>query len=53
MRIAWSLTALADLDRIQEYIEQESPAAAERVWVRIHERVARQADMPFACAHAW
>jgi toxin ParE1/3/4 len=48
MKIQWSLAALADLDRIQEYIEQESPAAAGRVWVRIHERVARQALMPFA-----
>lgn len=48
MRVEWSLAALADLDRIQEYIEQESPAAADRIWVRIYERVARQADMPFA-----
>jgi addiction module RelE/StbE family toxin len=48
MRIEWSQAALADLDRIQEYIEQESPAAAERIWVRIYERVARQVDMPLA-----
>lgn len=48
MKVEWSLSALTDLDRIQDYIEQESPAAAERIWLRIFERVARQADMPFA-----
>lgn len=48
MKVEWSLAALADLDRIQEYIEQENPAAAERIWVRIYDRVTRQADMPFA-----
>ena len=48
MKIEWSISALADLDRIQEYIEEESTVAGERIWLRIYERVARQADMPFA-----
>lgn len=48
MRIEWSLAARTDLDRIQDFIEQDNPAAAERVWARIYDRVARLADMPFA-----
>jgi len=48
MKIEWSLNALGDLDRIQEYLEQESPQGAHRIWVRIHERVGLQAEMPLA-----
>lgn len=48
MKIEWSLAALEDLDRIQEFIEQDSARAAERIWVRIHERVALQAHIPHA-----
>lgn len=48
MRIEWSLAAQDDLDRIQAYIERDSPRAAERVWWRIYERVELQATMPLA-----
>lgn len=48
MRIEWSLAARDDLDRIQAYIEQHSPRAAEKIWLRIYERVGQQADFPLA-----
>lgn len=48
MRIEWSFEALRDLDQIQEYLEQHSPRAAKRMWLRIHERVELQAEMPLA-----
>lgn len=48
MRVEWSLAAQDDLDHIQAFIEQDSPRAAERIWVRIYERVALQAEIPFA-----
>jgi toxin ParE1/3/4 len=48
VKVEWSLTAVDDLDRIQDYIEQESPRGAKRVWTRIHERVGLQADTPDA-----
>jgi toxin ParE1/3/4 len=48
MKIEWSLAAVRDLDEIQEYIQQHSPKGAERVWVRVHQRIALQAEIPFA-----
>jgi len=48
VRIEWSEAALGDLDGIQEHIEQHSPRGAERIWVRIHERVGSQALIPLA-----
>lgn len=48
MKIEWSLAARNDLDRIQAYIERDSPRAAERVWWRIYVRVGLQATMPLA-----
>lgn len=33
---------------IQKYVGKRSPRGASRIWVRIVERVANQADMPFA-----
>lgn len=48
MRIEWSLDAVRDLDRIQDYLIERNPGAAERVWLRIHQRVGLQAHIPFA-----
>lgn len=48
MRVEWSLDAVRDLDRIQEYLIERSPQAAERIWRRIHQRVGLQAHIPFA-----
>ena len=48
MKIEWSLEAVSDLDRIEGFLKERSPRGAERVWVRIHERVGLQADIPFA-----
>ena len=48
MKVVWSRLALGDLDRIQAYLVTQSPRAAERIWVRIVERVSNQAAMPFA-----
>jgi toxin ParE1/3/4 len=48
MRIEWSLDAIRDLDRIQDYLIERNPQAAERIWLRIHERVGLQAHIPFA-----
>lgn len=38
MRVVWTPAALSDLDEIQEYIAQDSPAAAHRVLVELTSR---------------
>ena len=48
MKVVWSPQAIGDLEHIQEFLEQESPRGAHRIWVRIVQRVASQAAMPFA-----
>jgi toxin ParE1/3/4 len=48
VKIEWSFEALRDLDQIQDYLEQHSPRAAKRMWLRIHERVELQAEIPLA-----
>lgn len=48
MKVVWSRSARADLDAIQTYMLELNPHAAERIWVRIAERVADLADMPLA-----
>jgi toxin ParE1/3/4 len=48
VKIVWSRQARADLHRIQTYLIEQSPKGAERVWLRITQRVAALADMPHA-----
>jgi addiction module RelE/StbE family toxin len=48
VKIVWSPQAIGDLELIQEFIEQESPRGAQRVWLRIVERVSSRAEMPLA-----
>jgi plasmid stabilization system protein ParE len=48
MKVVWTRRALNHLHKIQIYILRHSPRGADRVWVRIVQRVAEQAEMPFA-----
>ena len=48
MKVVWSSQAISELEQIQEFIEQESPRGAQRIWVRIVQRVASQTIMPLA-----
>lgn len=41
MRVAWTRIALAQLDEIQDYIAQDSPAAAYKVTAKVMERTGR------------
>jgi len=47
MRIIWSVTAIAHLTQIREYIEQDKPEAARRVAQRILASVERLAGHPY------
>lgn len=47
-RLEWNRLAEADLDAIQAYVSEHSSAGAERVWLRIMERVEQLRDFPLA-----
>lgn len=48
MKLVWSDHARADLHRIQAYYLELNPRAAERIWLRIVQRVADQVSTPLA-----
>lgn len=49
MRVVWTRQALADLEEIQDYIAQDSPAAAYRLAIELHDRAMRlPGDTPMA-----
>lgn len=39
---------MADLDAIQAYVSERSPAGSERIWLRITERVEQLREFPLA-----
>jgi len=47
MEIIWRRAALNDLDAIREFIAQDNPDAATRVYVAIEGAVGRLADYPY------
>ena len=46
VRVRWLRTASRNLDAAVEYIAQEDPSAAEKVYTHIRERVAALAEQP-------
>lgn len=48
LRLEWNTQAEADLDAIQAYVSERSPSGAERVWLRVVERVEQLRNFPLA-----
>jgi addiction module RelE/StbE family toxin len=48
MKIAWSPTAISDLESIRSYIAEDNLKAARRVAIRIKESVNRLIDFPLS-----
>jgi toxin ParE1/3/4 len=46
MKVIWANRAIADLDQIADFIEQDHPEAADRVFTRIFTEVMSLASMP-------
>ncbi len=46
MRVRWTRPALRDLRALQDYIAEDSPAAADRITRRIRDAVSHLADFP-------
>jgi toxin ParE1/3/4 len=46
MKVIWANRAIADLDRIADFIEQDRPEAADHVFNRIFTEVMSLASMP-------
>jgi plasmid stabilization system protein ParE len=48
VKVVWTQRARRQLHAIQKYVGKRSPRGAARMWLRIVERVANQAETPFA-----
>jgi toxin ParE1/3/4 len=46
MRVDWSVSALADLDRFAEFLHERDPSLARRIATEIRERVQILAEQP-------
>ena len=46
MKLRWLSSALSELDRVHEYISQENPKAAKRVFMQIQEAGERLRQFP-------